>query len=248
MGNVLVNDAYLYGIADALREKHDTDKKYLPSEMADAVRGIQSGGDNYYDEFWDAFQDYGQLKNYTGAFRGARWNDETFKPKYSFVGVTTINNMFQDASITDLTKVLENAKVTLDASKATYVDGMFRTSKVTRVPFLDLSKAYNCSSMFNGCTNLECIDGINFPSKSYTTMFSSCKALKSITVGIGTIRDAISFDACLLLSDESVQSIIEGLADLTEQDAKTLTLHADVKAKLTEAQISQITSKNWTLA
>ena len=44
MGNVLVNDAYLYGIADALREKHDTEKKYLPSEMEDAVRGIQSGG------------------------------------------------------------------------------------------------------------------------------------------------------------------------------------------------------------
>jgi hypothetical protein len=236
-------------VADAIREKGGTSEKLaFPNGMADAVRGIQSGGDNYYDEFWDAFQDYGQLKQYTGAFRSARWNDETFKPKYSFVGVTSINAMFNDASITDLTMALERANVTLDASKATYVDAMFRNSKVTRVPYLDLSKAYNCSNMFNGCTDLECIDGIEFPNKTYTTMFANCKSLKSITVGSGTIRDTISFDACLLLSDESIQSIIDGLADLTGSTAKTITFHADVKAKLTEAQISQITSKNWTLA
>ena len=40
MGNVLVNDTYLYNMADALREKYDTDKKYLPSEMAEAVRNL----------------------------------------------------------------------------------------------------------------------------------------------------------------------------------------------------------------
>lgn len=47
MGNVLVNDAYLYGIADALREKHGTENLYKPSEMEDAVRGIQSGGTSW---------------------------------------------------------------------------------------------------------------------------------------------------------------------------------------------------------
>ena len=43
MGNVLVNENYLYGIGNALREKYGTDKKYYPSEMESAVRGIQGG-------------------------------------------------------------------------------------------------------------------------------------------------------------------------------------------------------------
>lgn len=55
MGNVLVNDAYLYGIADALREKHNTEKKYLPSEMEDAVKAIDSNI-SYNQEFEDVKQ------------------------------------------------------------------------------------------------------------------------------------------------------------------------------------------------
>ena len=38
------------------------------------------------------------------------------------------------------------------------------------------------------------------------------------------------------------------LVDLTGQTSQTLKFHADVKAKLTEEQITTITGKNWTLA
>ena len=48
------------------------------------------------------------------------------------------------------------------------------------------------------------------------------------------------------LTDASVQSIIEGLADLTGVEAKTLTLNG-VGASLTDEQKAAISAKNWTL-
>ena len=74
----------------------------------------------------------------------------------------------------------------------------------------------------------------------------ACKSLVTVSFVENSIPFSLSFAQSPLLSDESIQSIINGLA--TVETAQTLTLHADVKAKLTESQIAQITSKNWTLA
>ena len=49
------------------------------------------------------------------------------------------------------------------------------------------------------------------------------------------------------LTPESIESIIEGLADLTGQTTRTLTLNG-VWNKLTEDQLQRITNKNWSLA
>ena len=61
-----------------------------------------------------------------------------------------------------------------------------------------------------------------------------------------TIKVSISFINVNLLSAESIQSVIDGLATVTT--AQTLTLNATVKAKLTEEQLATITNKNWNLA
>ena len=81
-----------------------------------------------------------------------------------------------------------------------------------------------------------------------TNAFGGCYALETIRFKAETISVNIAFDYSNALTDESVQSIIEGLADLTGGTAKTLTLHADVGAKLTEAQKNAVSAKNWTLA
>jgi endonuclease I len=47
--------------------------------------------------------------------------------------------------------------------------------------------------------------------------------------------------------NDSVQSIVDALKDLTGATAQTLTFHADVGGKLTDAQKATITAKNWTL-
>ena len=81
-----------------------------------------------------------------------------------------------------------------------------------------------------------------------TTMaFYGCSALENISFVKETIKISISFSHSLLLSNESIQSIIDGLADLTGGTAQTLTLHTNVGAKLTDEQKATITAKNWTL-
>lgn len=78
-------------------------------------------------------------------------------------------------------------------------------------------------------------------------MFFGCYALKEIRFKKETIAYGIWFGSCDKLSDESIQSIIDGLADLTGATAQTMTLHTTVGAKLTEAQKENIAAKNWTL-
>ena len=108
----------------------------------------------------------------------------------------------------------------------------------------------NASSMFNGRKKLKRILGkLDFSgiTVSSTEVFNQCNVLEEVRFKEGTIIVSLSLFQCLSLSKESIQSIIDGLADLTGQTAQTLTFSNVLKDKVTEEQISQITSKNWTL-
>lgn len=111
----------------------------------------------------------------------------------------------------------------------------------------DTSKVTSFYYMFNGDTSLETIKTIDgTASQGFSSTFRNCSALKNIEITPSTIKLNISFGDSPLLTDVSIQNIIDGLATVTSQ--QTLTLHADVKAKLTDEQKSAITSKNWRLA
>lgn len=45
MANVIINDTNLQNIGDAIRSKNGLSTKYLPSEMANAIRALEIGGD-----------------------------------------------------------------------------------------------------------------------------------------------------------------------------------------------------------
>lgn len=111
----------------------------------------------------------------------------------------------------------------------------------------DTSKVTSFYHMFDGDTSLETIKTIDgTASQGFADTFKNCSALKNIEITPGTINWSISFADSPLLSAKSVQSIIDGLATVTSQ--RTLTLHTDVKSKLTVEQKSAIASKNWKLA
>jgi hypothetical protein len=82
---------------------------------------------------------------------------------------------------------------------------------------------------------------------STINVFVNMQKLEDVALVPNTLKLGISFSGSPELSDASIQSIIDGLADLTGQTAQTLTLHKTVGAKLTEAQKDTITEKNWTL-
>lgn len=173
----------------------------------------------------------------------------------------------------------------------------------------------NCTTIrlaFRGCRALKTIGGTPLDlskctaSNSTENTFQYCYALQDVGFAKETIKVNISFAYSNLLSTDTIQSIIDGLADLTQyykvgtqistdefeypetevkfedvvsvyssgytmsdgalvykvyvpdgsiyyaykkvSDPQTLTLHADVKAKLTDEQKATITAKNWLLA
>lgn len=111
----------------------------------------------------------------------------------------------------------------------------------------DTSKVTSFYQMFVGDTSLETIRTIDgTASQGFIDTFRNCSALKNIEIAPNTIKWNISFSSSPLLTDTTIQNIIDGLATVTSQ--QTLTLHADVKSKLTDEQKSAITSKNWLLA
>lgn len=103
------------------------------------------------------------------------------------------------------------------------------------------------ATLFQDCTKLETVTG-TINANNLKKAFDKCYLLKDVRFAAGSILSSINFSWSTQLTDESVQSIIDGLADLTGGTAQTLTLSTDVKANLTEDQISAITGKNWTLA
>lgn len=80
-----------------------------------------------------------------------------------------------------------------------------------------------------------------------TNIVLGCVALQEIRFVAETIKNNITFSNSNLLTEESIQSIIGGLADLTGQTSRTVTFHSSIKINLTDEQLLQITSKNWKL-
>ena len=107
------------------------------------------------------------------------------------------------------------------------------------------------NNAFQNAKGLEVIDGIPL-NLSNTTSFNStfmyCEELREIRFVENSIKASISFSHSNKLSDATIQSIIEGLADLTGSTTQTLTFHKTVGGKLTDTQKATITAKNWTLA
>ena len=115
---------------------------------------------------------------------------------------------------------------------------------------IDTSKCTGFYQSFRGRNALEIIDGTPLDFTSVTSAnntFLSCDNLAEIRFVPNTIKVGFSFASSANLSAESIQSIINGLADLTGGTAKELTLHATVGNKLTDTQKATITAKNWTL-
>lgn len=123
-------------------------------------------------------------------------------------------------------------------------------TKIDISGFCSHAQINNIYDAFGGRRDLKEIVGVMDCSlcPGFSGAFTNCLALESVQFAEETILKSLSFPNSPNLTAKTIQSIIDGLADLTGGTAQTLTLHADVKSKLTETQISAITGKNWTLA
>ena len=208
---------------------------------AEKIGEISGGGDNHYDTFWDAYQNNGARTAYRYAF-SANWTDEIFKPKY-VVKPTSANYMFYESQITTLADCDK-----IDLSNCTEMDYFARFSKIKDFPPLDVSKVKSLNSAFRDTNwSLERLTLNNVqPTCAFVSTFLNANQLTELCI-TGTIGKDVSLAQSSLLTNASIQNIIDCLADLTGDTAQTLTLHATVGNKLTDTQKATITAKNWTL-
>lgn len=239
MANVLVEEKIMTDIANAIREKSGTDVKMKPAEMPETIREMEVVDTGVGSRQW-WLDVCSQKKAFGGMFEGCHI---TTIPLIDTSKAVIFNNMFTNC------KSLITIPL-IDTSKSTGFNAMFYGCKsLTTIPQLDLSNGVNFGNMFYNCTALITIPKIDISKATNVSLtFSGCISLENITFVAECIKLSISFIQSPLLSDESIQSIIDGLADLTGQTAQTITFHPTVKNKLTEEQIASATSKNWNIA
>lgn len=156
-------------------------------------------------------------------------------------------------------KIVEHITVNARDCKITTMQQMFycsnnynldRTLKHITINF-DTTNVSSYNNSFRGYAALEVIDGEPLDLSNATALnstFSLSSSLKEVRVVPNSIKVSLIISASPYLSDETVESIIAGLADLTDTTAKTLTLNRTVGNKLTDAQREAIAAKNWTLS
>lgn len=170
-------------------------------------------------------------------------SDQYFKvPRYA----VSIAGMFR--SVKQLTDF------TLDLSESENLNSLNNFIMQTTMTTLHIigefptNKNVQMRDVFRENLNLTAITGTPLNCSKWTLAketFLYTPKLEYIRFVPSTINFSISFQQSSVLSNESIQSIIDGLATVTS--STELTLHQTVKNKLTEEQKSVIESKGWTI-
>lgn len=172
-----------------------------------------------------------------------------------------------DGTATEKVEFLINQAELLKEARAVKFEGSKNITKA----YLDCINLTSLQSAFQSCSKLKEVHikhtqkvvgwGYAFSSGNIITLetldFSSTTSLsnnwcgsdylENIKIVPNTLKVSIYF-CSKKLTVESIQNIIDGLVDLTGATAKTLTIHADSKARVTDEQKIAISNKNWNLA
>lgn len=179
------------------------------------------------------------------------WASEVLE--LEFPSVTNLTDCLSDAKFNTETNhiIVRCIKPVTNASEFCRRNSSNQNRTITRLTlYADFSQCTSFNYFISMLRTVKIIDGDAISCWSGTNlvnMFYLCDALEEVRFVQKTIKKSCVFSSAFL-SEASVQSIIEGLFDLTGGTAQTLTLNADVKANLTETQLATITGKNWTVA
>ena len=140
----------------------------------------------------------------------------------------------------------------VNASSGISGDTMFRSCKAERIDISGMTHIpiQTFSYFFAYTTNLKEIVGeIDFSfasgSKALQSTFINAPSLEEVRFKPESLRFSVSFTQSYLLSDDSINSIIEGLADVTGNSQLTVSFPSSIVKKLTQEQLDIISSKNW---
>jgi hypothetical protein len=203
-----------------------------------AGKALSEGTFKFDEAFWDGYQANGARTDYSQAFSGGYFDDNTFKPKYK-LNVTNAWNMFKTAiNITDL------SNVEMDFSQCSNFDTAFSAmTALTKIGDISTVGAELVKRPFLQCTSLAEVGIFTVKKETeFDVPFAQCINLEQITFA-GVIGNNLNI-RWSPLNKASIESIIECLSpDVT---GKTLTLKRTAKeAAFTEDEwVALITPKS----
>ena len=248
----------LTAIANAVRAKLGTEQAYTLSELSENIDTVyQKGKQTQTDAFWESAQktSAGALRtDYSYAFAGAMWNDETYLPKYNIAPSNCSNMFFHNYEIHSPFKcsAYPNAPITIDTSSSTSFDRFIYDCVVKAVPTINTTSATRLSSAFSYAVGLETIDKLILKSdgsQTFSSVFQGTTKLENIVIEGSIGQNGFDVSPCTKLTHDSLLSIINALKDYSGTTTpKTVTLGATNLAKLTDAEKATATEKGWTLS
>ena len=247
---------YNVGLVDG--EQTGYDKGFADGKADGYIDGYNAGKADGYVE--------GETAGYTNGYTEGQ--DSVPNPlEYA----TTLQTLFRDAVFP------QDYELSINTPFASSLTGLlWNTTGLKKLMLKGNTKGQvvGCNTMCLGSANLETVDLREYIAKigsmvstfgnakllkeilgeldlsectTITNPFSGCTSLEKVSFKAETISLSISFSQCSNLSAQSVQSIIDGLADLKEQTAQTITFHKTISSALTEEQMIQILEKNWSV-
>ena len=273
---VLADTESLSAVADAIRAKSGGNEELsFPDGFADEIEAIEGGYDKGYAEGHEKGYAEGETKGEEQGYDqgyGEGYTDGYSKTPLQYTSglnmafmsaifpenydlILSVPNFKGNLSNTfSQSKNLKSVKLICEDKSGTFVsDGsLYGCEKLELIDLTEFkTKPYNGSLTFANCYRLVEIKGeLDYSecASSSITAFGNAWALKEIRFKSESIKKPFNIASTGVLSDSSIQSTIDALADLTGANTQTLSLHADVKATLTEEQLASITQKNWTVA
>ena len=248
MADYLSNTEEFTSVAEAIRTKGGTTAQLAwPAGFVQAVDAIQTGGGDYeflskatHIEFAN-INSFG-AENVVLNLPNVHWMDNMICPN-GYYSPNTENKTVKHITINSSEKpVTFYHIVSPQGGSGGYIDQLLNRITLN----VDTSQATNFKQAFWGNNNLKTIDGFPLDFSSVTNAvgaFAGCYGLEEIRFSENTIHVDISIDNCGRLSSESVQSIIDGLATISESKS----IHLNHALSISDSQKAQITSKNWTL-
>lgn len=212
---------------------------------------FDAGKKSQYDEFWDAFQNYGAVLNGNHMFSGVAWTPENFKPKYDIL-VNRADYIFMETRRLkcSLIDVFNEQGIVLDTSRATTLSNAFAFSAITEIPELDTTNCTAAGALdatFGQCQQLRKIVKITIKAVyRCTSLFLNCYALEEVDFS-GTLGASLNMSYCSKLNKPSITSLINILSTATTGLTVTLSLTAVKKAFETSIGANDgNTSAEWT--
>lgn len=204
-------------------------------------------------DFVSMFKDCGHLRSLPTLSFGTGSGNELFR------NCSNLSSIQADTShITSGYAIFQGCKaltsVSLDFSSVTTLSYAFQDCTSLVSANITTSEALISEGrMFRNCSGLVTVSKLNFTNVlanqlvSNERPFYGCSALENVG-GFTGLKYSIPLQDCPNLTLQSVINILTEAADLTGQGGATLTLHADAKARLTQAEYDLAASKNWTIA